>query len=710
MMHNYMIADIVGTMAAVAVFALLFVPPGFLLGWASNVLGFRGRSAAEKLLISVVLSAATTPIITVLVGRFGSMTAAIAVVLVLSLAAGALAIKELRWTGGLLSRISSTTWIGLGIMAVWLVLALLSVVDLQWGNRLYPTYAIFDHSVRIPFVQAAARTGVPPLNPFYGLGKPPVLRYYYYWYVVCALPVRLTGISARASFHASVVWSGFALAAILPLYLKHFLHETEALRRKSLVAISLLLVTGLDLIPYGVLFLSKRVVTGDMEWWDPNQVTSWLGSLIWVPHHVAALTACMAGLLVLSALDEQAGNRERTWAAVISGAAFASAAGLSIFVTLTFAVFAVLWTIILLVQRRFRDFVTCAAAGAFSLLLSLPYLLDLRTQSGAGQRFAVFAFRAFPLALEWLRQWGVHNAALLDFAKLPIFALVYLLEFGFFACVAILRFKRELLGVSPLTRQQRTAWVMLGCCLLVVSTLQSDTTFTAGNDLGFRGMLVVQFVLLLWAAPLVHDVFFDSEKRAHAHIAGPVWKTVLAGSLALGVLGTLCQLALLRSYAPLAAAGKIARTEPFLGVSPGMDKRAYRLREGLSQIEKVTTPGSLLQYNPASQNVWLIHLYSKLQAAAADSGCGAAFGGDVERCRQAMPYLEALFQSPAVSRSWDLDRLCDSFSVNVLVATDADPIWYDTGSWVWTRKTLLSNESLKAIPCGTAPPLHQAAR
>jgi hypothetical protein len=185
---------------------------------------------------------------------------------------------------------------------------------------------------------------------------------------------------------------------------------------------------------------------------------------------------------------------------------------------------------------------------------------------------------------------------------------------------------------------------------------------------------------------------------------------VLAGSLVLGVLGTLCQLALLRSYAPLAGANKIARTEPFLGVSPGMDRRTYLLREGLSQIEKVTTPVSVLQYNPASQNAWLIHLYSIRQAAAADSGCGAAFGGDVERCRQAMPYLEALFQSPPVSRSWDLDRLCDSFSINLLVATDADPVWYDTRSWVWTRKALSWNDSLRAIPCGTTSSLQQALR
>jgi hypothetical protein len=51
-------------------------------------------------------------------------------------------------------------------------------------------------------------------------------------------------------------------------------------------------------------------------------------------------------------------------------------------------------------------------------------------------------------------------------------------------------------------------------------------------------------------------------------------------------------------------------------------------------------------------------------------------------------------------RKWDLDRFCDEFKVNVLLATDADPVWKDQESWVWVRPSLLANPSVRAIRCG----------
>ena len=99
------------------------------------------------------------------------------------------------------------------MMLAWFLVVQLSLADLQIGHRLYVSYVAFDHSVRVPFVEAAARNGVPPLNPFYGLGKAPVLRYFYYWYVVCALPMQLFGLSARGVLQCQRLlerrWIGF---------------------------------------------------------------------------------------------------------------------------------------------------------------------------------------------------------------------------------------------------------------------------------------------------------------------------------------------------------------------------------------------------------------------------------------------------------------------------------------------------------------------
>ncbi len=62
---------------------------------------------------------------------------------------------------------------------------------------------------------------------------------------------------------------------------------------------ALLGVTGLDVLYVLILYLKYRIVLSDMEVWDTDQVTSWTNSLLWVPHHVAATSACMLGFVFL---------------------------------------------------------------------------------------------------------------------------------------------------------------------------------------------------------------------------------------------------------------------------------------------------------------------------------------------------------------------------------------------------------------------------
>jgi hypothetical protein len=705
-MQNFTVADLVQTTLATLAFALFLLPPGYLLGLASNAFGMRRRCAAEQMLFSVAFSIAVTPVLAVLLVRIASYKVTLAVFLLLALISVASIIRQFRIPAGFFSRVQQSTWILLGMMLAWFLVVQFSLADLEIGRRLYVSYATFDHSIRVSFVEAASRSGVPPLNPYYGLGKIPVLRYFYYWYVVCALPMQLLGLGARACFNASVFWSGLGLASTIPLFMKHFLGESEHLPAKSVIGVGLLAVTGLDLIPYGAASFYYHVVPADMEWWDPNQVTSWLGSLLWVPHHVAALTACMAGLLVFSTIDEQIPIGQRTWAVVISVLAFASAAGLSVYVTFAFAVFAVLWALWALSQKQIKTFATYLATAACSLLLSWSYLLDLLSKKVATgldgtagrDRFAFFAMRDCPEVLELLGHLGVHNSFLLSLERWAVLPIVYLLEFGFFALILMLRLRRDRRDPGPLTRQRRMAWMMFTICLLTLSFVQSDSS--GSNDLGFRGMLVAQFVLLIWSAPIVYNIFVRHDAAAQTGLVTPWIKPALIFTLVMGVAGTLYQLAALRAYAPLADAGKLRRTERFLG-APGFGERTYWMRAGFQRLQALTAPNSLVQYNPVRDEVIMAHLYSTRQAVMGDQSCESAFGGDAEKCSKVFPDFAVVFNDPAVARKWNLDVFCSDFQINVLVATDADPVWQDPDSWVWTRPTLLANPAMRAIPCGT---------
>jgi hypothetical protein len=450
-----------------------------------------------------------------------------------------------------------------------------------------------------------------------------------------------------------------------------------------------------------------RGFAADLEWWDPNQVTSWLGSLLWVPHHVASLTACMAGFLVISTIDEESLPARRVWAGVISGLSFASAAGLSVYVTFTFAIFAIYWTLRTLLQQRMKTFATYVATGAFSLALSWPFLLDLLSKhvatglnSGGGEHFAVLAIRDFPVVQVWLNKLGLHNLILLDLSQLPVLVLIYILEFGFFAFVLEICFRRDMRQRSSLSRQRRMMWAMLIICLLTMSFLKSSTN--VGNDLGFRGILVAQFVLLIWAAPIVHELFCRNRGAALADFGGRRIRFWLILTLALGLAGTACQLVALRIYAPLADAGIWGeRIERFFG-TPGLKfgERTYWLRVGLDQFNRLTSSTAFVQFNPVRDEVAIIHLFSARQAVMGDPFCASDFGGDLQACRNVFPTFAAVFNSPSAARKLNLDGFCDEFHINVLVATDIDPVWQDRESWVWLRPSLVANPSMRAIPCG----------
>ncbi len=76
----------------------------------------------------------------------------------------------------------------------------------------------------------------------------------------------------------------------------------------------------------------------------------------------------------------------------------------------------------------------------------------------------------------------------------------YFLEFGFFFAAGWLTWKEFRVKKRAATRQELAAFTMAGVSLAVCTLLKSGVI--ANNDLGWRGFLIAQFMLLIWAVDL----------------------------------------------------------------------------------------------------------------------------------------------------------------------------------------------------------------
>jgi hypothetical protein len=698
MLHNFTVQDVLGSSAAALVLTLFVFVPGYVTGWLTNAFHFRREGLVWRIVLSTPLGVATVPVLVFFLGRrplalwlfFGAVWSTFA----------GLAIRE--WVSPEVETEADgsppaqserlprarAVKIGLAAVLVWALVAILSVSDLQLGHRLYFSVTAHDHSVRTAMTAAAAR-GIPPANPFFAAQPPVRLRYHYFWMLVCALVTRLCGIAPRLALLGGTVWGGIALLSLIPIGLRYLAGVREGLRRTTLISFALLAVAGLDLLP--VLYLSRfrAPLQGDIQWWTV-QITSWADVLLWTPHHVLAMVACLVGFLALR--QAAASRRQRAISVALAAVAFASACGLSTLSTFSFAVFAVLWLAVAAYRGWWDELPLFLAAGALTFLLALPALRLFLGGGGASANpdhgFFSFAVREFPWAMDILARhlgWKRH----IWIANLLLLPLSYFIELGFFLLAAVLRLKANLRGKIPVTREETAAWTMVAASFLIGSFVRSNTM--SGNDLGARCFVQAQFVFLLWGGVLL------VRRRTDPAVMTPrVWLAARI-MLLVGVLGMAYQVVNLRVYNVFFARGP---NSPTAEGPPG--ERVFALRRVYEQLASILPPDAVVQYNPGSDiaHVRFSHwFYSSHPAAVGLPDCAVTFGGQVARCAPRAAAVGGLFD-PAPGNVPLPDSVCRDYGISALVSVDTDPVWKQPESWVWTRAPLIANRHVRAFRCG----------
>jgi hypothetical protein len=682
-------------------FGLFAFAPGYVLGWLSNAFEFRRRRLATRLAAAVPLSIGFTPITAYFLWRwglplvwifFGSCGAACAVLLA----------RDARRNKLHLSRAGRLV---LAIAVGWLVVGSLSLVDLQIGNRLYFPVSSYDTSTRTAFTAALSRDGIPPHNPFFFAGQPAPLRYHYFWLIPGSLVSQLGGpfVSARIAMIASTLWAGLGLLAIIALYLRFFQGKGgEQIERRTLIAVSLLAVTGLDILPVLTVAAFFHLVLPTVEWWN-NQISAWITTMLWVPHDLAALIAGLAGFLLIWNGARQATRREAIIGCVGGGLCFASSVGASVYVGAALAAGCALWLAVALLKRWWQHAWVMAFAGLFAGGLLLPLVLQVTQGVGADSsaHFSPVAFtvRSFTFVELMLPPTSPGKMLALDATLLPV---NYFLEFGFFfvvACLSVRRFWKD--GFRD---QAEWCAATLGAASLLVCSFMRSVVI-ANNDLGARSPLVVQFILLLWAAEMWNEgvIGFGTRRAGGVPERPRVVPSLVAVTLILGAMGSCYELCIQRTFPILSDLFAVERI-PWLAHDHQLGRRTFELRRTYDELAHILPASATVQADPEGGigNIQA-ELYSGRQMVADVGNCGTAFGGSEKFCDDViLPRLKPLFDDPRPLTAADVVGICRKFSIAALLFKDTDPVWKDKSSWIWKMRPLVSNSFVRVIACNGA--------
>jgi hypothetical protein len=475
--------------------------------------------------------------------------------------------------------------------------------------------------------------------------------------------------------------------AVIPLFLR-FVHPEGAarIRRRSLIAIGLLAVTGLDLLP-NLLRDFLNMPLPDPEWWNDFQVSSWATSMLWVPHHTAAMIAGLMAILICWSVPKGTAKMPLAWSAGLAGLAMASCIGSSIYVGLIFGCAIAAWTVFLLLRRASREAIVACAAGCLALAAVSPHLRDLRgSLSGAPGTgaFLVFRISDFVFANPF-RGWIGHSQLRLNLVNALLLPANYLLELGAFLPAGYWTLRRWRARGGPWSAYQYATMIFAGASVAICTCFRS--TVIANNDFGCRGFLLAQFVLLLWLSDLLQDKEAITARR----------RAVLTALMVLGIIGSVHEVVVIRGFTIANDAWNLPRQD-WLSADHNLGARTYALRAGYESLRAMLPANAIIQHNPnAIPGDVPYGLYADRQAAAETQGCGVVLGGDPRDCKPMISLLNTVFSRNSTRA--DAMRACSELDLSALLVKDTDPAWVNQNGWVWRTKPLAANGFMRAIPC-----------
>ncbi|XHR30244.1 MAG: hypothetical protein ACFUZC_06720 [Chthoniobacteraceae bacterium] len=350
---------------------------------------------------------------------------------------------------------------------------------------------VFDH-VKIAVVDSIARSGLPPVNPYYSEtqggspeGKPPGLYYYYLTLFVTSNAVKLLPITG---FEADIAMT-YVVAAISLLTVSWVAIAVAGNCAVAWWILPIALISQLRLI---VEFISGPYLP---KWVSCHGVEPWIIQAAWVHQHLFAATLALVALVAFTYVISRPQSSlffSLIWG-TLSAAAYASSVYVGMGLALCYSVlvlfyFSTLWA------NKGRALLHFGLALAVSVACSLSLILQQAALAGQRKVMAVQILHVLHVKAGF--QGNLSNGLAYWFVLLLVdFGFLYLMTWLFIFCRKVKRdgFERDL--------------KTLLCVAFFVPLIAGQflCSIIANNDLGWRIILPAALAMMIAAATVTSE-------------------------------------------------------------------------------------------------------------------------------------------------------------------------------------------------------------
>lgn len=380
------------------------------------------------------------------------------------------------------------TWLALVTAAAILAASVVPAVFPHIrGDNVALASPIFDHS-KVALVNEIARSGLPAINPMFGLaGQPAPLPYYYLWHFSAADLALSAGVTGWEAEIALTWFTAFASLALM-------MGLAAWIGRSTIGAILVLAIAATASVRPFLADIFGYRWANDVTGW-PTGFGAWLFQTTWAPQHAQSAACTIIALLLLSNLAST-GLAGATVLALLVAAGFESSSWVGGVTFLLTASLLLPWTLACAADgSRWRLIGWVLLAAVLSIALTAPFINEQITALAARDA-------GFPISISPAEVLGdsVPDAFRRPF-DIPAFYLLYLpVELGAIYLIGMIMLARFWLAGH---RGEQACVLRVMLCTVAAGFFITDmlqSTLAHNNDLAWRGALPAIMVLIAVAS------------------------------------------------------------------------------------------------------------------------------------------------------------------------------------------------------------------